>query len=323
MTNQSSSDLAVRDSARPLPPLAGQELEETFRIAKALHQSGLFKDVRQAEQAFAKIVVGRDLGLNPAESMSALHIIEGKVEASADLHASRVKASAKYDYTVQELTTERCEILFWQAGDELGTSVFTMEDAETAGLAKKDVWKKYPRNLLFARAMSNGVAWYCPDVMGGLRIYHEGEVPRRDVSVGQGSYTEPEDLRATLEKWAPSRHWASVIATTIERAREVGHAGYADYGTVELRLKGKRVVDIQHWVRSANQDMDHMVESRPSEDDSQLTAEPEELEARANQKADAAIEARDSGNDELAGELETEAQQLHERAEAARQMELS
>lgn len=233
------TDLDRQDPAKPLPVLAGKELEETFRIANALFKSGLFKDVKQAEQAFAKIVVGRDLGLNPAESMAALHVIDGKVEASADLHATRVKASDKYDYRILALDNFVCEITFWQHGEEIGTSTFTMDDAEAAGLAKKDSWKKYPRNMLFARAMSNGVAWYCPDVMGGLRVYHEGEIEVRDVSAGSGDYAEPEDLRAAIEEWAPSRHWASVIATTIEHARKLGHAGYSDYGSVELALKGQ------------------------------------------------------------------------------------
>ena len=33
-----------------------------------------------------------------------------------------------------------------------------MKDAELAGLANRGPWKTYPRNMLFARAMSNGVA---------------------------------------------------------------------------------------------------------------------------------------------------------------------
>jgi hypothetical protein len=30
--------------------------------------------------------------------------------------------------------------------------------------------------MLFARAMSNGVAFNCPEVTGGIRVYHEGEI---------------------------------------------------------------------------------------------------------------------------------------------------
>ena len=94
-----SEDLEVRD-ARPLPVMGkdGGAAQTTWRTADALAKSGYFKDAKQATQAFAKILAGRDLGLSAFEAMSALHVIEGKIEASADLQASRVKASAKYDY---------------------------------------------------------------------------------------------------------------------------------------------------------------------------------------------------------------------------------
>ena len=51
-------------------------------------------------------------------------------------------------------------------GKVIGTSAFSIDDAKKAGLAG-DNWRKYPRNMLFARAMSNGVKWYCPNVFGG------------------------------------------------------------------------------------------------------------------------------------------------------------
>jgi hypothetical protein len=39
----------------------------------------------------------------------------------------------------------------------------------------KDVWKNFRRNMLFARAISNGVAFYTPDVTT-TRVYVEGEL---------------------------------------------------------------------------------------------------------------------------------------------------
>jgi hypothetical protein len=39
-----------------------------------------------------------------------------------------------------------------------------MEDAKKAGTKNLD---KFPKNMLFARAISNGVKWYTPDVFSG------------------------------------------------------------------------------------------------------------------------------------------------------------
>jgi hypothetical protein len=78
--------------------------------------------------------------------------------------ASRVKASGKYNYKVTEMTDKVCTIDFLEGGQSIGTSSFTIEDAKKAGTKNLD---KFPRNMLFARAMSNGVRWFCPDIYEG------------------------------------------------------------------------------------------------------------------------------------------------------------
>lgn len=145
-------------------------------IGELLVKSGMFTDTKSIAQAVVKVQAGREIGLGPVESMRAFDVIEGKVSASADLLATLVKRSERYDYAPVDLSPTVCRIQFYQDGKALGVSEFTIEDAKAAGLANKDVWKKYPRNMLFARAMSNGVAWFCPDVTSGARIYVEGEI---------------------------------------------------------------------------------------------------------------------------------------------------
>lgn len=163
-------------AVRQAPLISDAEIDRTFKLANALGASGMFKDVRTGEQAFAKILIGRDLGLSPTESMMGIHIIEGKPEISANLQAAFVKRSDRHDYRVLEHSEEACEIAFFLDGEEIGRSRFSMEDAKRAGLGAKGPWKTYPRNMLFARAMSNGVAFHCPEVTGGVRVYSEGEV---------------------------------------------------------------------------------------------------------------------------------------------------
>lgn len=173
--NGHSTDLATTDVAAPTV-MGNGEIDATFRLAKALAMSGLFKDAKQAEQAFGKILVGRDLGLSPTQALMSLHIIEGKPELSANLQATLVKRTWGYDYRVTQLDDAGCVLEFVRDGQVIGVSSFTMKDATQAGLAGRGVWKAYPRNMLFARAMSNGVAFFCPEVTGGIRIYSEGEV---------------------------------------------------------------------------------------------------------------------------------------------------
>jgi hypothetical protein len=163
--------------------LRKQELDDLAELGHLLISSGFFKDSGKVAQAAVKVLAGRELGLGPIASMRSFHIVENKIEMSADLMAQRVKAHPKYDYRVAVLTDEKCSIRFFEDGDddELGTSIFSMEDARRAGLVKPNgAWVKYPRNMLFARAMSNGIAWFCPDVAAGGRLYVDGEISGYD-----------------------------------------------------------------------------------------------------------------------------------------------
>ena len=179
-----TSLVRVNPATRALP--SDGEINRTYRLAKALAMSGMFKDTARAEQAFAKILIGRDLGLSATEAMTSIHVVEGKPELSANLQAAFVREyrspeGARYDFLVREIAPERCAIAFRRIHadgqtEELGDSVFTLEDAKAAGLAGRPTWKSYARNMMFARALSNGVAWFCPEVTFGHRTYTDGEI---------------------------------------------------------------------------------------------------------------------------------------------------
>lgn len=175
-TPTNGTTLAINEPQHAPAVMTDAEINGLFRIANALALSGMFKDALKAEQAFAKMLIGRDLGLSPTQAMMGINIIEGKPELSANLQAAFVKRTPGYDYRVTEHTTEACEITFYRDGEPLGTSRFTMEDAKTAGLAGRGPWKSYPKNMLYARAMSNGVAFHCPEVTGGVKTYSDGEI---------------------------------------------------------------------------------------------------------------------------------------------------
>ena len=273
--------------AMPLPVLSDEELHRTFRIADALAKSGFFKDAQQATQAFAKILFGRDLGLSPTEAMTAIHIIEGRPEASADLQATKVQQSGKYRYRVTEHDREKCVIEFQErvgvseSWEVIGVSEYTIADARDAGLAEKGVWKKHPRNMLFARAMSNGCAWYCPEVMGGLRLYHDFEMPRGGDGIADGLNDEPDapaNIANAIAKWAPSPETCGAIFATLVRAQELGHAGLANYATAELSLKGQPVDAVWAWVNRAKQELDAL-DGQRGEGEPERVQEAEVVEA--------------------------------------------
>ena len=143
-------------------------------MAKALCDSGYWDDLKTAQQAFAKLIFGRDLGLGPSQSLTDIHFIKGKVELSANAQAALLQKHPDYDYRVNELTNELCSITVLKHGEPIGTSSFTIDDAKQGGLGGQ-MYSKFPRNMLFARALTNAVAWYAPETTA-TRAFAPGEV---------------------------------------------------------------------------------------------------------------------------------------------------
>ena len=137
-------------------------------LGNVLTKSRYFTDATDASQAIVKVLAGRELGIGPIASMTGIHIIKGKPSLGANLLASCLKRSGRYDYRVKELTDKNVSLEFFEVvggkRESIGVSSFSFAEAQKAGTQNLD---KFPRNMLFARALSNGVRWFCPDVTGG------------------------------------------------------------------------------------------------------------------------------------------------------------
>lgn len=169
--------------------LSSKALEDIQPVCDVFVKSGIFEDVKDVAQAIVKVMAGSEIGLSPLESMMNLYIVKNRVSASSKVISSLIKKSGKYDYTVEKLDNQECVILFTKEGKELGRSSFTIKDAALAGIVNKDNWKNYPRNMLFARAISNGARWYCPDVYCGYATEELDEInvePKKEVITIEG-----------------------------------------------------------------------------------------------------------------------------------------
>ncbi|MBM4069182.1 MAG: hypothetical protein FJ271_09595 [Planctomycetes bacterium] len=155
-----SNSLVSVNAGRPA------NVSDVLTLGKLLAESKFFPDASAAAQAVVKVLAGQEMGFGPVSAMTGINIIRGKVSVSANLMAAAIRRSGRYDYTVRHLDDQRCEIEFFMDKQSIGVSSFSLGDAKKAGLSG-DNWRKYPRNMLFARAMSNGAKWFCPDVFNG------------------------------------------------------------------------------------------------------------------------------------------------------------
>ena len=149
-----------------------QSVDDLGRIGTMMAKSGYFTDARDAAQASVKVMAGMEMGFGAFASMTGIFIIQGKPAVGANLMAGAVKANPKYDYRVKKMADDEVIIEFFEITDgkreSIGTSSFTVADARKAMVKNLD---KFPRNMLFARAMSNGIRWFCPDVFKGNTAY--------------------------------------------------------------------------------------------------------------------------------------------------------
>jgi len=162
----------------------------TVGMARAMVASGYFTNVASVAQAIVKVEMGKSLGISPVEAVQYLHIFttggnRTSIQLGYPLVGALIQRSGKYHFDVRKRSDTECEIDFYRilAGGEarrIGTSRFTIEKAQRAGLVTKDVWKAYPDVMLYARALTHGAKAFCPEVLGGAGVasddaYIEGE----------------------------------------------------------------------------------------------------------------------------------------------------
>ena len=186
--------------------------EDYKALAKDMFASGFFQHIKNPQQALVTIIAGHEFGMGPFEAMNSIYIIQGRPAFYANKYADMVMRSGKYRYEVLDHTNERCEIQFFRLGLDGRTwekagkpSVFTMEDAKTAELDKRNPnWRLYPKNMLFARALSNGARWNCPDAfqgaytveeMGAIVEYEKDELNSTETIVELPDQSVPKEIK--------------------------------------------------------------------------------------------------------------------------------
>jgi len=220
----------VEEKALAIP----ETYSEIASMAKAFVASGMFTDTKQMSQAIVKIQAGRELGLPPVYSMQNINMIRNRLTTSANTMAMLVKKSGHYNYRIKEHTDLACEITFQELDGgkwvEVGTSRFTIDDAKRAELVRPDSgWVKYPRAMLFSRAISQGARLYAPDAISG--VYTDEEIrsipPRPEEDTVASEVTKPDtaqpekDVEGMFPPDPPHAAEATKAAEVVEEQQEI------------------------------------------------------------------------------------------------------
>ncbi len=105
-------------------------------------------------------------GLHPAKAVQEYHIIQGRPALKADAMLARFQAAGgKVKWT--SMTDQRVAGEFSHAQGGSVEIDWTIEMAKRAGLTKNPTWNQYPRAMLRARCISEGIRTVYPGVTVG------------------------------------------------------------------------------------------------------------------------------------------------------------
>jgi hypothetical protein len=140
--------------------------DQTKLMAQAIAESKLF-GIQTPAQALALGLLCQAEGRHPAEAARDYHIIGGKPSLKSEAMLARFQqAGGKVEW--HEYTHESVSGTFTHPqGGSLKVS-WTMQDATRAGLTGNPTWKKFPRQMLKARCISEAVRGIFPGVLSGL-----------------------------------------------------------------------------------------------------------------------------------------------------------
>jgi hypothetical protein len=135
-------------------------------MAQSFVNSKLF-GLGTVDQAMALFFVAQSEGIHPATAAKEYNIIQGKPALKADAMLARFqKAGGKVKWIT--MTDEKVSAEF---SHEQGGSIvidWDMARAKKAQIGGKDNWNKYPRQMLRARVISEGVRTVYPGVIIGV-----------------------------------------------------------------------------------------------------------------------------------------------------------
>jgi hypothetical protein len=180
-----NQDLAVQKPGGLADP-GGQGSEDIVTYAKWVVESGLFgRGITQA-QAGLKMLVGRELGIQPLAAVRNIYIFEAQgrpvVILDATLMGAVVRTSGRYDYEVEQHDDDATVLAMYRVNNYatrvdqervlLGRESFSQQDAVKRKLANKPgPWSEgYAKEMRFARCLSRLVDHYAPELLLGLSV---------------------------------------------------------------------------------------------------------------------------------------------------------
>ena len=169
------------------------------KMAVAIAKSKMF-GMKTADEAFALMLIAQAEGMHPAIAARDFHVIQGRPTLKADAMLARFQnagGKVQWDvYTDAEVTGTFSH----PSGGSLKLT-WTFAQAKAIGLTGKDNWKNYPRAMLRARCISEGIRTVYPGCVVGTYTAEEiEEIPKpKDMGMVEEVVAAVEEVKAVQD----------------------------------------------------------------------------------------------------------------------------
>lgn len=222
------ANLPAKATPTRVPVLVGERgiqiksLAELMRFADMLVVSGMAPESYKGNAAAVAVAVqkGMEHGLTPMAALQAVYVVNGMPSWQGKAALGLVRASGlmvpgTYKAWIEgegDGMVAYCESQ--RVGERLTRNSFSVKEAITAGLWKKDVWNKYPKRLLQWKPISHHLTDNYSDVLGNMPVAEDMLGITREVDRSAPRESFMASVRGTTE----DKLLASAGVTVIDEA---------------------------------------------------------------------------------------------------------
>jgi hypothetical protein len=154
--------------SQPPPQIPVGEIE---RMALAVANSGLF-GIKTPEAAMSLMLISIAEGRHPALAARDYDIIQGRpAKKSEAMLRDFLQSGGSVEW--HELTDDIADATFSHPQGGKVRITWDMARAKQAGLAGRDMFRKFPRQMLRSRVVSEGIRTTCPMATSGMYVPEE------------------------------------------------------------------------------------------------------------------------------------------------------
>ena len=187
----------MKKTASNLPALLTPALADMMQLSTKLANSKIVPTCYQGkpDEVFAALQYAKDLSVGPMVLLSNSFPVNNKLGFYTEfLHGLAARLKSYGGFEIIELTVARAKIRMHRiAGGKLVSNVyeFSADDAYDAGLANKDMYKKWPKRMYMSRCLGFALRDMFPEATKGMHsideltegemAYIPGDAPQEDL----------------------------------------------------------------------------------------------------------------------------------------------